>query len=100
MVHFHTLRKSGAGTWLAFALLKPPNATLPGWFKYWPEQGKRIKQATKLHRDLYLNEFATRRHLFATARNLGHSSPEVSTQNYLELQGDLWVFGWILTCPI
>jgi hypothetical protein len=88
-VHFHTCRKSGAGTWLAFALLRPPNVPLPKWLKTWPLQEARIEQVARLHRNLYLNDFATRRHLFATARNLGHSSPGVSVQNYLELQGDL-----------
>jgi hypothetical protein len=88
-VHFHTCRKSGAGTWLAFALLKPPNVPLPKWLSTWPLQEARIEQVARLHRNLYLNDFATKRHLFAAARNLGHSSPGVSVQNYLELQGDL-----------
>src|ERR1039458_4802953 len=88
-VHFHTCRKSGAGTWLAFALLKPPNVPLPKWLSSWPLQEARVEQVARLHRNLYLNDFATRRHLFAAARNLGHSSPGVSVQNYLELQGDL-----------
>jgi hypothetical protein len=55
----------------------------------WPKQKARIEDTAQLHRKLYGNDFTTRRHLFAIARTLGHSSPLVSCANYLELQGDL-----------
>lgn len=87
--HFHTARKSGAGTFLAFTLLRPHGVSLPGWLNTWPKQKARIEDSAQLHRKLYRNDFTTRRHLFAIARTLGHSSPGVSCANYLELQGDL-----------
>ncbi len=43
-VHFHTLRKSGAGTWLAFTLLRPQSVPLPKWLDCWPAQKKRIEE--------------------------------------------------------
>ncbi len=98
-VHFHTLRKSGAGTFLAFALLQPPNGILPKWLDHWPAQKERIKNFKKWHKRFYANPFATRRHMFAVARTLGHSSPAVSVANYLELQGDLLAL-WLDTLPI
>jgi len=96
-VHFHTLRKSG--TFLAFALLRPPSAPIPKWLDNWPEQRKRILSGTEWHKKLYANEFATRRHMFLIARTLGHSSPSVSSANYLELQGDLLSL-WLEALPI
>ena len=90
-VHFHILRKSGAGTWLAFALLRPPHAPLPAWLcqPKWQAQKRRIENSASLHKRLYANDFQTRRHLFLIARTLGHGSTEVSQTNYLELQGEL-----------
>jgi len=88
-VHFHILRKSGAGTWLAFALLRPPNSPLPAWLEACPAQKDWLERTSSLHRDLYGNEFITRRHLFAVARTLGHSTPGTSTAVYLELQNEL-----------
>ena len=96
-VHFHTLRKSA--TFLAFALLRPKAIPLPRWLKDWPKQKKRIENSATLHKQLYSNSFATRRHLFTVARLLGHSSPSVSIENYLELQGELLSL-WLETVPI
>lgn len=88
-VHFHILRKSGAGTWLAFALLRPANSSLPVWLKDCPAQKDRLERTSSLHRNLYGNEFITRRHLFSVARTLGHSTPGTSSAVYLELQNEL-----------
>ena len=87
--HFHILRKSGAGTWLAFALLRPSQAPLPGWLNQWKAQQRRLENSPTLQERLYSNGFLTRRHLYLIARTLGHGSTEVSAANYLELQGEL-----------
>jgi hypothetical protein len=49
-----------------------------------------------VHRGLYGNDFLTRRHLYAVARNLGHSTPGTSTAVYLELQSELLAL-WLET---
>jgi hypothetical protein len=78
-VHFHTLRKSA--TFLAFALLRPKAIPLPKWLDDWPEQLKRIENSGTLHKQLYSNSFATRRHLFTVAesRRTGSLMPDQQT---------------------
>lgn len=87
-LRFHHLRHSFS-SWITYALMQPPETTLPTWLERWPKANEWIAQSGQLHKSLYGNAHPTRRHLFAVSRLLGHSSPEMSLSHYVHINDQL-----------
>ncbi len=81
-VRFHHLRHS-FGTWTLARLLLADLPTTPPSFSYLPATTDWLKTARDFRTKLYEHGHVTRKHGFAVAALLGHSSPQVSLEHYI-----------------
>jgi len=81
-LHLHHLRHSFA-TWTFFRLMMSDIANIPRILGLQTTTSQWLKKSKKLRLRLYGNEFPTRRHAYAVAKLLGHSSPDISLEHYI-----------------
>ena len=88
-LNYHHLRHSFASRFV-YSVMVPPGEQMTDWLTAWakPENWRNGKE--DLYDRLYKCRFKTRRHLYATARLLGHSSPAMSLEHYVHTMDQIF----------
>lgn len=81
-LHLHHLRHSFA-TWTFLRLLLSDFPRIPNLLPSLPRTSLWLQHSKAFRTRLYGNDFPTRKHAFAVASLLGHSSPDVSLEHYI-----------------
>ena len=83
-IRYHHLRHSFA-SWTMMRLMLSDLKTTPCLFKSNLETQKWLESSKKFRKNLYHDEGVSRKHAYAVASLLGHSSPEISLQHYIHV---------------
>ena len=83
-LRFHHLRHSAA-SWISLRLMLSDLECIPDMFPNQPMTQEWLGRSREFRLSLYRNSNMTRRHVYATAAILGHSTPEITLEHYLHL---------------
>jgi len=81
-LRFHHFRHSCA-SWAILRLMIADYGMPQGFFEHLPETPAWLEKSSDFKNSLYGNDCPTRKHLYAVASILGHSSPDITLEHYI-----------------